>query len=431
MLDLRPLSSADFRHLAIAYWVNEFGTWLGEIALAILVYDRTHSPLATAGLFLTLRFVPALVAPLLTTRVEAIRARVVLPTLYVLEALLYAALALAVAQHRGTALVLVLATIDAALAIAAKTLIRSATVNGLVKRQLLREGNTIINIGWMAAGACAPFIGGVLVATQGAATALLVDAVTFALTAVLVATASGIHVESEREEDFLERLRAGLGVLRRPGPIQRLTLALALVLLLGALPIPVEIVFAKRTLHTTDVGYGLLLGSWGAGMVIGGAIFGSLRDVDLPRIFRGGIVVIAIGYGVLAVSPTLAIACVGSAIGGIGNGSGWVAALTALQERIPLKRQSAVMAVLEGLNQVMPAIGFAIGGAVTALWSPRVAYGIAAIGVACVALLFAVRRIDQVPLRVVGPADADDTGFNTQESEAAGRNVSMATPTIG
>ncbi len=430
MLELRPLRSADFRHLAIAYWVNEFGTWLGEIALAILVYDRTHSPLATAGLFLTLRFLPALVAPLLTARVEALRTRVVLPALYLLEGLLYGLLGLVVAHHGSMAAVLALAAFDAALAIVAKTLIRSASTNLLVGRGLLREGNTIVNIGWMASGACAPLIGGILVATQGAASALLIDAATFVLTAVLVGTASGIHVESEIDETFRERLRAGLAVLRRPGPIQRLTLALALVLLLGALPIPVEIVFAKRTLRTTDVGYGLLLGSWGAGMVLGGAIFGLLRNVDLTRIFRVGIVVIAIGYGVLAAAPTLAVACVGSAIGGIGNGSGWVAALTALQERIPLKRQSAVMAVLEGLNQVMPALGFAIGGAVTAAWSPRVAYGIAAIGVACVALLFTVRRIDQIPLRLVAPGTTG-TDLNAQESEAEHRNVSLASPTIG
>ena len=35
--------------LAAAYLVNELGNWLGEIALAILVFDQTGSPVATAG----------------------------------------------------------------------------------------------------------------------------------------------------------------------------------------------------------------------------------------------------------------------------------------------------------------------------------------------------------------------------------------------
>ena len=35
-----------FRHLAGAYAVNELGNTLGEVALAVLVYDQTGSPLA-------------------------------------------------------------------------------------------------------------------------------------------------------------------------------------------------------------------------------------------------------------------------------------------------------------------------------------------------------------------------------------------------
>src|ERR1700684_3256584 len=108
MFDLRPLRSAAFRHLAGAYWVNEFGTWIGEIALTLLVYDRTHSPLVTAGLFLTLRFLPALVAPFLTTRLEALTPRVVLSTLYVGEAVLFAAIAV-ISRHFSLPAILVLA----------------------------------------------------------------------------------------------------------------------------------------------------------------------------------------------------------------------------------------------------------------------------------------------------------------------------------
>ena len=46
---LRPLRLRGFRQLAGAYTVNELGNWIGEIALAVLVYDQTGSPLATAG----------------------------------------------------------------------------------------------------------------------------------------------------------------------------------------------------------------------------------------------------------------------------------------------------------------------------------------------------------------------------------------------
>src|SRR5205823_5901921 len=65
-----PLRDPVFRRLATAYSVNELGNWLGDVALAVVVYDRTRSALATAALFLAARFVPALAAPLAVARLE-------------------------------------------------------------------------------------------------------------------------------------------------------------------------------------------------------------------------------------------------------------------------------------------------------------------------------------------------------------------------
>src|ERR1700743_400219 len=94
MVDLRPLRSASFRHLASALWINEIGNAIGEVALAVLVYERTGSP-------------PALLAPLLTTYTEVLRPRIVLTVMYVLEAGLFAAIA-TVTHHFSLPLVLAL-----------------------------------------------------------------------------------------------------------------------------------------------------------------------------------------------------------------------------------------------------------------------------------------------------------------------------------
>jgi predicted MFS family arabinose efflux permease len=302
--------------------------------------------------------------------------------------------------------VLVLAALDGALAVTAKALTRSASAAGLVKEGLLREGNGIMNLGAMASTACSPLIAGGLVAWKGAESALLVDSATFLVTALIVATATGIHVDSDHEAGFSGRMRNGLDVLRSRTAVRRLMVAIAFAMLLSAVPLPIEVVFAKQTLHAGDSGYGLLLGAWGLGMVIGAAVFTAVKQVRLISILAVGTLLTAAGYGGLAIAPTLALACVGSAIGGIGNGAAWIAAVTAVQERIPMETQSAVMSVLEGLNQVMPAIGFALGGVITAVVSPRAAYGVAAFGVAAVVLIAAVRPIDRVRLR---RADAPET----------------------
>ncbi len=335
MVDLRALRNAGFRHLAAALSINEFGNAIGEVALALLVYDRTGSAIASATLFLALRFFPALLAPLLTTYVEVLHPRVVLTVLYIAEAALFAAIA-SVAHRFSLALVLALVTLDGVLAIVATTLNRSAITNNLVGVGLLREGNGIVNLGAMIAFAAGPVVAGALVAWHGASLALLVDAGSFLLTALVIATAPGLRIESDHETGTAGRFKAGMAILRTRPTVRRLLFAIALTLGLASVAVPIEVVFAQKTLHAGSSGYGFLLTSWGAGMLIGGVAFTLGHSFPLMRILGYSTAMVAIGYGGLALSPTLAVACAFSLVGGTGNGAAWVAAMTAIQQRIPL-----------------------------------------------------------------------------------------------
>lgn len=408
MLDLRPFGSVGFRHLVSAQWINECGNWIGEIALAILVYDKTGSALATALLFVALRFLPALLAPLLTARAEAWSPRLVLPLMYLVEAVVFAVIA-GTTKRFSLPLTLVLVAIDGVCAISTTTLNRSAMSTGLITDGLLREGNSLLNLGATVGTAGAPVIAGVLVASKGAGTALFVDAITFVVAALIVATAQSIRIESDREAGVIGRLRSGVTVLRGSPAVRRLLVATALTFGLSQVAIPVEVIFAKTTLHAGDLGYGLLLTSWGVGMVGGAAVFATGGHLPLMRLLGVGAFLITLGYSGLALSPTLAVACASSVIGGAGNGVAWVAAKTALQERIPLSNQSAVLSVLDGLNQVLPALGFLAGGALATLGSPRTAYAASAIGVGLILALFLIRPIDEVPLKRPEPSE-DATG---------------------
>jgi MFS family permease len=222
-----------------------------------------------------------------------------------------------------------------------------------------------------------------------------------------------MHLETDHEAGFKGRLRAGLDVLRAYAAVRRLLLAVAFVFLLGSIPIPIEVVFAKETLHAGDRGYGFLLGAWGAGMVLGGAVFATFTEMRLIRVLGVSTVLALCGYAGLALSPTLEVACLFSALGGIGNGAGWIAAVTAVQERIPVSTQSAVMSVLEGISQLMPAIGFIVGGAITAATSPRDAYAVSAVGVAVIVVAVGMRPIDRARLSPV----AQDPGITADISE--------------
>lgn len=382
-----------FRHLAAAYSVNELGNWIGDVALAILVFDRTGSPLATAVLFVALRFLPAVLAPLLTTRVEVLPPRAVLPALYIGEGIVFGAIAL-LARRFSLPAILVLAALDGMFAIAARALLRGVTATVLDPPKLLRQGNAVINLGVTLGAAVGPAAAGALVATAGAGAALALDAVSFALVALILAAAPGLRLETERHIGMLGRLRAGLLAAWTRPSARRLLLGTAGALLFGAAVIPIEVVFAKRTLGSGDYGYGLLIAAWGVGMLVGGSAFAAASRVRLALVVSSGIGFIAAGYAGLAGSPNLPVACAFSAIGGLGNGLWWIAMVTSLQQEIPMKSQSAVMALLESINQVMPGLGYILGGVVTALSSPRLAYALAAAGVVLVLAAQTVRPVE-------------------------------------
>ena len=76
--------------------------------------------------------------------------------------------------------------------------------------------------------------------------------------------------------------------------------------------VPIEVVYAKESLGVSDTGYGVLLGSWGVGMLFGSLVFARLRRASLPLLLLCSTLAIAAGYLGMAAAPTLAVACVAS-----------------------------------------------------------------------------------------------------------------------
>jgi len=390
-VDGRPLRCRAFRHVAAAYSINELGNWVGDVALAILVFGRTGSALATAGLFVALRFVPALIAPLVATRLQVLDAQCVLVGIYVVEGLIFAMIGW-IASHFSLPALLVLAAVDGVLAIAGSALTRSATSALLLPAGALRQGNAILNFGFAAGGAVGPALAGVLVASVGPGSALVVDAGSFVAVALILATAGGLPLEPRPAGGSLSRLRAGLSeATSRPG-VRRLLAAQALALVFFAAVVPIEVAYAQATLHAGELGYGVLLAAWGVGMVIGGIAFAGAPRMPLLVVLAVSTALIGAGYGGLALAPSLAVAVVFSAIGGVGNGAQSISVVTAVQHAVSTVAQSAVMALLGSINQLMPALGFMLGGVLAALASPRATYAVAAVGVLLVLVIAAARR---------------------------------------
>lgn len=383
-----PLKRSVFRRLATTYAVNELGDWMGIVALSVLVYDRTGSAFATTALFLGTGFLPALLAPLFVARVEQPPPRFVLPVLYCGEAAAFAALALLV-DNFSLAAVVAIAAVDGALALSARALTRAVVAAQLEPVGELRAGNAILNVAFTGGAAVGPGIAGLVVAGFGVPTALLLNAVSFYATAWIVFRAGTLPQADPEPGQMRERVRAGIAYIRERPILQWLLIAQGAAAIFFAAVLPIEVIYATQTLDAGDSGYGLLLASWGAGMVLGSIVFAAVRRAPLTNLLFFSTLAIGASYLGLAAAPTLALACTASVLGGAGNGVQWVALVSAVQELTAQGMQARVMSVLESITSAMPGIGFLLGGLTAAVLDPRVTFLMAGAGVLAILAIVA------------------------------------------
>ncbi len=193
--------------LLAAYTLTQLAWWVGTLALAVLVYRRTGSALASAAFFLCAQFVPALLSPALVARIDQRAVGRVLPELYAAEAVAFAALAW-VSSHFFLGTLLIIVILDGVIALAGRALIRAATVAVTSPAGLLREGNALINGAFSICFFVGPVLGAVVADAEGTDAALLLAAAMFAVIALILATGRGLPPAMAEDRPKAGRLRA-------------------------------------------------------------------------------------------------------------------------------------------------------------------------------------------------------------------------------
>lgn len=375
----RVLQLAVYRRLLGAYTLNELAWSIGTLALAFLVYARTNSALGATAFFLCAQFVPALLTPAVVARLDQRRPRSVLPALYALEGLAFLALAW-IASHFSLGLVLILTVVDGVIALVARSLARAATVDVTTAANLLREGNAVNNTAFSLCFMAGPAIGGAIVAVSSTSVALLVNCGLFLVMALVLATARGLPAAVPEPQPAAGRVRSAIAYLREQPPIRTLFSIQVAGVLFFTVSIPAEVVFAKHTLSSGAGGYGALLSSWGIGAVAGSLAFARWRRRPSRELIAGGAGALGVGFALMAAAPVLAIAVIGSVIGGVGNGVESVAARTALQEEVEPQWMALMMSFNESMFQLVPGVGILLGGAVASIAGPRTTLALGAAG---------------------------------------------------
>jgi MFS family permease len=373
--------------LAGALTLGELGETLASVALAVVVFGRSGSVLATGGFFVAARLGPAFMSQPLAALIDRRAGRRGLALCFLIEALLFAALA----APLPVAVLIVVPLLTGTLAVCCRAVTRAEATVRLTRAERLREGNSALNIGFAIAGTAGAALGGVLAALTSPAVPLLAAAACFAVGAALIVGTPRARPPAEAE-NVLAHLREGLAYARRDRTALFLIVVQTAAMLGFTLVIPIEVVYAQRDLHAGASGYGALLAAWGVGIIAGGALFARARS-PLTVLAATSSLAVAAGYAGLAVAPGIVLACAASLVGGIGNGVQWVAVMTAVQERVAEALQVRVLGLLDAGAQLAPGLGFALGSILTATLSARATYGIAAVATVAAAVAFFVVHV--------------------------------------
>jgi MFS family permease len=366
---LAPLSVAGFRLLFLSTLGSSVGTLLAAIALAIDVKDRTNSGL-WVGAVLIVEFLPTIVVGLtLGPLLDRLERRSLMVGADLLRAAVFCALPFAssAADIVGLALVAGLATGFFRPAV-------YAGVPNLVPEDQLPEANALLQTAENVSWAIGPVLGGILTAAAGPHTAYWINAVSFLISALLVARIPKRLLQSEiaLTRGHWRDLAEGFVAVLRSRPLLAVLVGWGIASLgSGAISLS-EVFMAKNTLHAGDFGYGLLYGGIGTGLVLGSWWSSYVVErVGTRRAYAGALLVMAIGFGAGAAAPNVWVAAACCLVGGVGNGVAIVCNALLVQRGAADRLRGRALTLVMSVTYALNGAGTVIAGALVHITGSR------------------------------------------------------------
>lgn len=264
----------------------------------------------------------------------------------------------------------------------------AAAIPNLVPPDDVPRANTLVAATGSAGYLLGPLLGGlVLGAGASPATLFVVDAATFLVSAVLVASIRRPFGRGATAEH--PGVLAGFRVIACQ-PHLRLLVAAGMAALIGVGIVNVAAYPLSLELDGGTEGYGAMTGLLGAGGLLGAALAGRVLAAGPSRVLVGAFAAATAGLALAGAAPILAIALAGMAVAGAGGGLGDVAATTLIQTRAGDQVRSRVFAAQDGAAHLAFTAAALAGGLIVELASPRGAFAAAA-ACAAAAIVIAAR----------------------------------------
>jgi MFS family permease len=263
----------------------------------------------------------------------------------------------------------------------------------------LTRANALISGTFSVSETVGPALGGVLIATVGVNAAFVLDSATYLISAAFLSHIPFPRPQREDGGAFGRDLKAGFSYLAGARVPLGIVIGVFLTVLTINITIPAEVFLAKKTFGAGDAGYGLLVGLFGGGMILGSAMIGALGDrVSLLPLYFLGVFTSALALVGTGLSPAFVFALGALTIAGVANGIDNVTTDTILQKMVPdafLGRVFAVRFLGFGVGEVL---AYLLGGTIVDASGTRFTYLLAGVGTAAVGLfiLFFLKVLDTI-----------------------------------
>ena len=377
------LKNARFLRLWIGQGTSFLGDAVSMVALVVLVVQVTGTASAVGGALIA-RLLPTLASPLAGVFADRLDRRLVL----VASDLARAVLVLGLVFARDLPTIYVLVFFMGLARTIFNPAVRAAFPSVVGAGDLTRA-NALIGGTFSVSETVGPALGGLLVATTGVEAAFVLDAATYLISAALLSLVPMSRPRREEEDaGFGEDLRSGFAYLASSRVPLAIVLGAFLTVLTVNFTIPAEIFLARRTFDAGNAGYGLLVGLYGGGMVLGSVLMVALGDrVKLLPLYFIAVFSMALALVGTGLAPTFTLALGALMVVGLANGIENVTTDTILQNMVPDAFLGRVFSVRFLGFSVGEILAYGMGGAIVDTSGAPFVYLLAGVATAAAGLI--------------------------------------------
>ena len=374
-------SRSAVRRVAAARLISTTGSEAAFTALIFTLYRRTGSSAwVGAGLFLTFGTLGFL-SPVAGSLGDRFDRRWVMVGSDVAGALCFGALAFARSPFGLVSLAFLAAAAESPFYSAS-----TAAIPNLAGQEDMAWANGTYGFASNVGHLIGPFLGGAMVAVAGAPVVFLANAVSFVVSAAVVATVRTPFSGHRQDAGAHRGFRAGVRFMLADRVLRTIAVAFAVFAFAVGSVLVAELPLV-RGFRVGAVGYGLLGTGWGAGALLGSLRARSLTETTEPRAVLGGSFVTAAGFLLASLAPWFAPIVLAMFVCGCSDAVVDVGVMGILQRRTPDEVRSRVIAILDAAFMATFGCSFLLAGLVVGAVGAKGAYAVAGVGCAAAAVM--------------------------------------------